>query len=92
MSEDGQKLADAKRQTGGVDSPGTINRDIDNLPPVLLAHEVASLARVSVKTIRRMVKSGVLKPLSGTGRAHRFPRQSVLDWLSGNDCGPTARR
>jgi excisionase family DNA binding protein len=59
--------------------------DIDNLPPVLTVEEVAKLARVSAKTIRRAVERKALRPINGTGRAHRLFRNEVLRWLSGSE-------
>lgn len=48
---------------------------------VLTADDVASLLRVSSKTVKRMAGDGRI-PAQRVGRAWRFSRAAVLDWLS----------
>lgn len=48
---------------------------------VLTAVDVASLLRVSPKTVKRMASDGRI-PAQRVGRAWRFSRTAVLDWLS----------
>lgn len=51
---------------------------------VLTADDVARLLRVSAKTVKRMAGDGQL-PAQRVGRAWRFSRVAVLDWLASPD-------
>lgn len=48
---------------------------------VLTADDVACLLRVSSKTVKRMAADGRM-PAKRVGRAWRFSRAAVLDWLA----------
>ena len=50
---------------------------------VLTAEEAASLLRVSTKTVLPLARDGVL-PGEKVGRAWRFGRADLLDYLRGN--------
>lgn len=50
---------------------------------VLTAEEAASLLRVSTKTVLTLARDGVL-PGEKVGRAWRFVRADLLDYLRGN--------
>lgn len=50
---------------------------------VLTADEVARLLRVSTKTVLTLARSGTL-PGEKVGRAWRFVRVDVLDYVSGS--------
>ncbi len=51
---------------------------------VLTADDVAQLLRVSAKTVKRMAGDGRM-PAQRVGRAWRFSRVAVLDWLASPD-------
>lgn len=51
---------------------------------VLTADDVARLLRVSAKTVKRMAGDGRM-PAQRVGRAWRFSRVAVLDWLASSD-------
>jgi len=53
---------------------------------VLTAEEAASLLRVSTKTVLTLARDGVL-PGEKVGRAWRFVRADLLDYLRGNTRG-----
>ncbi len=57
-----------------------------DLPPVLVADDVARLLRVNRKTVYDAAARGDL-PCRRIGRALRFDRDTVLRWLS---CQPPA--
>ena len=48
---------------------------------VMTAGDVAQLLRVSEKTVKRMAGDGRL-PAQRVGRAWRFSRAAIMDWLS----------
>lgn len=48
---------------------------------VLTADDAAQLLRVSAKTVKRMAGEGKL-PAQRVGRAWRFSRVAVLEWLA----------
>lgn len=48
---------------------------------VLTAEDAAQLLRVSAKTVKRMAGEGRL-PAQRVGRAWRFSRVAVLEWLA----------
>jgi excisionase family DNA binding protein len=51
------------------------------LEQVLTADDVAALLRVSAKTVKRLAGDGRI-PGQRVGRAWRFSRVAVLDWLA----------
>lgn len=51
---------------------------------VMTADDVARLVRVSAKTVKRMAGDGRM-PAQRVGRAWRFSRVAVLDWLASPD-------
>lgn len=51
------------------------------LEQVLTADDVAALLRVSAKTVKRLAGDGRI-PAQRVGRAWRFSRVAVLDWLA----------
>jgi excisionase family DNA binding protein len=51
---------------------------------VLTADDVALLLRVSPKTVKRMAGDGRM-PGQRVGRAWRFSKAAVLDWLASSD-------
>ena len=53
-------------------------------PEVLTAEEAARLPRVSTKTILTLARAGVL-PGEEVGRAWRFFRVDLLDYVHGGD-------
>lgn len=50
------------------------------LEHVLTPDDVAALLRVSAKTVKRLARDGRV-PAQRVGRAWRFSRVAVLDWL-----------
>lgn len=50
---------------------------------VLTTEEAAALLRVSTKTVLSLVRSGKL-PGEKVGRAWRFPKRDVLDYVRGS--------
>ena len=55
---------------------------------VLTAGDVASLLRVSEKTVKRMAGDGRL-PAQRVGRAWRFSNAAVMEWLASREGGLT---
>jgi excisionase family DNA binding protein len=55
----------------------------DDLPRVMTAKEVAAFCGFDLKTVYEAQKRGEL-PGGRAGRAYRFSRDDVLQWLKGN--------
>ena len=56
--------------------------DMNNLPDLLIAKEVACIFRIAPVTVKRWVKSGKLKVIRVNTRGDmRFNRDDVLDLL-----------
>lgn len=53
---------------------------------ILTADEAAQLLRVSVKTVLKLARDGRL-PAQKVGRAWRFHRTQLLDWVAGSPSG-----
>jgi len=60
-------------------------------PSVLTVDEVAGLLRVNRKTIYELIARGEIPGARRLGRALRFSRDAVLDWLR-QGCGSRSSR
>lgn len=52
-----------------------------DLPPLATRAEVASYTQISIPTLARWAQRGEGPKLTRLGRAARYRRQDVLDWL-----------
>jgi excisionase family DNA binding protein len=65
--------------------------DVGPVSPVLTVDEVAQLLRVNRKTVYELLTRGELPGGRRLGRAVRFSRDAVLDWLR-QGCGSRSSR
>lgn len=61
-----------------------MNWEIETTEDVLTADDAARVLRVSAKTVKRMAGDGRI-PGQRVGRAWRFSKVAVLDWLAGSE-------
>ena len=54
---------------------------LEELPPVLKVNSVARVLRVNRKTVYEMVRLKTIPGVVRMGRALRFSRDALLDWL-----------
>lgn len=81
------KLCRLEKKPGGELRP-TPPRAAE-LPPVLVADEVAALLRVDRKTVYSMVERGKLPGCRRIGRCLRFSRDAIVRWLGADGPRPT---
>jgi excisionase family DNA binding protein len=61
-------------------------------PSVLTVDEVAMLLRVNRKTVYELVTRGEIPGAQRLGRALRFSRDAVMEWLRQGRGSPSSRR
>jgi excisionase family DNA binding protein len=75
-----------------LDGPAERDFSTDQLlPSVLTVDEVAALLRVNRKTVYELIGRGEIPGARRLGRALRFSRDAVLDWLR-QGCGSRSSR
>ena len=55
----------------------------DSLPDILTIQEAAGLARVSVSTLRKKMKTDSTLPVQVFGSRKRVPKEQFMQWMSG---------
>lgn len=87
------KANDGPNETPVLETPdlAAVQARIDALPEVLTAEEAALLLRMSLSTLRRLLKQeGALPGVRRIGGEYRFSKSRLLEWIAtGTDSGRT---
>ena len=57
---------------------------LHNYPPVLSVDDAAEILRVTTKTVRNLIKAGVITSIN-VGRLIRIPKDQFIDYLEKTD-------